>query len=538
MEKELQEITFSTDEAKELVEKCVNFTEILCARTFYPYQKEMAETLVIDVIANLGNTLTGLFSRQSGKSETVANTAGALMVILPKLANLKTDKEWIFPQLSDFRRGFWVGIFAPSQLQSSTTYKRLRDRLMTREGREILETPELALDDQTSLWPPVANRGDYVELNNGSFCLMMSADKQSKIESKTFHLILLDEAQDLDEFVVNKSVMPMGAATNATVIATGTPGTTKGFFYHMIEHNKIEQMSRKRPDRQLVKQLHFEYDYLTVQKYNINYRKYVAKKRKEIGEDSDEFKMAYRLIWMLERGMAVTREQFDRLTKKSLNITTELKGPELVAGLDLGKESDSTVLTIAKPIWESVDDQGRAPVEVVNWWEKLGDNWEEIIADTKRQLENYSVRTLAVDATGVGEPIYERLAMELPLITVIPVKFTPQSKDYMYKFFLLMIQEQKVWWPGHERVRKRKYWKMFEQQMLNLQKEYKGDGKYLSCHAPEDQRNAHDDFPDSLALALWCVNEEAMPFIQTSESREIYTGRNWHKPSREFSLKG
>lgn len=537
MSKNLPKITeFSEEDIRDLTEKCLNFTELLCARAFYPYQFKMAEAIVIDVLGNYGNTISGLFSRQSGKSETVANTAAALMVILPKLANLQQeDGTFIFPQLQKFRRGFWVGIFSPSATQSSTTYKRLRDRLTTRDGREILSTGELALDGDESLWPPVSNKNDYLELNNGSFCLMMSADKKSNIESKTFHLILLDEAQDLDEFVVGKSIMPMGAATNASTVATGTPSTTKGFFYNLIEFNKAEQMSRKRPDRRMVPQLHFEYDYKVVQKYNANYKKYVTKEKKKLGFESDEFKMAYRLMWMLERGMAITREEFDDLTKKHLNIVTECKDAELVAGLDWGKESDSTVLTIGKPLWDRVDEEGRAPVEVLNWWEKLGDNYPNILQEVKDQLERYSVTTLAVDATGVGEPLYEQLMMELPHITVIPVKFSSQSKDHLYKFFLLMIQQQKVWWPGLDRVRRRKYFKMFEQQMLNLQKNYKG--QYLTCHAPTDQKNAHDDFPDSMALMLWCINEQAMPYVQSSADPGFYTRNRRDGGSREFSLR-
>ena len=89
-----------------------------------------------------------------------------------------------------------------------------------------------------------------------------------------------------------------------------------------------------------------------------------------------------------------------------------------------------------------------------------------------------------------------------------------------------MLQERKVWWPGTEPVRRRKSWKMFEDQMLNLVKEYKG--QYLTCHAPEDQKHAHDDFPDSLALMLWCVNVEAMPYVEVSQG-SFYKGHNWQQ---------
>lgn len=529
---------FTTNELDDLAEKCYNFIELLCfappATGFYPYQKEFAYAIIRDILANLGNSITGLFSRQSGKSETVANVAAGMMVLLPKLAALKDeDRRFIYPQLRGYISGYKVGIFAPSNLQATTTYARLRDRLTSMHAAVFLEGEEFATREHPnthkwSLKPFLANSREFLQLPNGSLCLQMTADKNANIESKTYDLILLDESQDLDSFVVGKSIMPMGASTNATTVATGTPGTTKGYFYNMIEVNKREQnLSKTTAERRLQPRLHFAYDYKTVEKYNPKYAKYVIKEKKKIGEDSDEFQQAYNLKWLLERGMAVPESLFDELTVKSLNITTSDRTSEFVAGLDWGKSQDSTVLTVGRPLWDQVDESGKCPVEVVYWWEKLGDNYEEIFAELKQELSKFNIKTIACDATGTGEPLVDRLIWELPTITVLPVKFTAQSKDHLYKWFLLMLQERKCHWPGHARVRTRKYWKKFKDEMLNLVKEYKN--QYLSCHAPEDQKNAHDDFPDSLALMLWCINEDSMPFIQVSENNMYGDNNNWHK---------
>lgn len=518
-EKDLDKIQgFTKRELEELVEKCVDFVEIFCATEFYPYQKEFARSIVSDVLNSGGNILTGLFSRQSGKSETIANTAAALMVLLPKLANMKGD-TYVFPQLQKFRKGFFVGIFTPSDNQSMTTYNRLKGKIDSPNTSIFFADPEFAPEGHEGLeW--TNNRQDYSALNNGSLVQQMSASKQSKIESKSFHLILLDESQDLDEFIVNKSIRPMLAAYNGSTCATGTPGTTKGFFYNTIAFNNNEQT---KPGEV---QLHFQYDYKVCQRYNADYKKFVDKERRRLGEDSDEFRMAYKIEWLLERGMAISEELFDRLTRKDLNIRTSEQHIELVGGLDWGKSSDSTVLTLGRPIYDQRDESGRFPVEVIYWWEKMGDDYESIFAELKNELSKFSVQTLAVDSTGSGEPLADRLIYELPRVLVIPVKFSSQSKDHLYKNFLLMLQEEKVWWPGLDRLQRRKYWQMFKHQMLNLRKEYKG--QFLSCHAPEDVRNAHDDFPDSLALMLWCIHEEAMPNVQISSApREMYSTNDW-----------
>lgn len=528
---------FTPEELEALTQNIYNFAELLCfvppAKGFYPYQEEFAKAIIKDILLGLGNSITGLFSRQSGKSETVANVGATLMVLLPKLANLRNEQgRFVYPQLRNFVSGYKVGIFAPSGLQATTTFSRLRDRLTSPQARMFIDSPEFALDGYDSLWPFRANSREYLELNNGSLCMQMTADKTAKIESKTYHLILLDESQELDSYVVGKSIMPMGASTNATTVATGTPGITKGYFYGMIATNKREQINGRREDAKVQPQLHFAYDYKEVQKWNPNYAKYIVKEKKKIGEDSDEFQQAYNLKWLLERGMAVPEELFEKLTIKSKKPVTSLTNTPLVAGLDFGKGQDRTVLTIGKPLWDQIDESGKCPVEIIYWWDKLGDSYEEIFAELKDQLARFSVQTLACDATGVGEPLVDRLIWELPHINVIPVKFSSQSKDFLYKWFLLMLQEEKCMWPGYSETRKTKYWQRFKDEMTNLVKEYKG--QFLACHAPEDQKNAHDDFPDSLALMLWCINAEAMPFVEVTEQRFYQNDFNWHNNQNRF----
>src|SRR4051812_33829748 len=100
MAKALAHVDWKKDELEDFANKCVDFIEIFSATKYYPYQREFSKAIVIDILDNRGNTLTGIFSRQSGKSETQANTGAGLMVLLPRLANLKTDKgAYIFPQL-------------------------------------------------------------------------------------------------------------------------------------------------------------------------------------------------------------------------------------------------------------------------------------------------------------------------------------------------------------------------------------------------------------------------------------------------------
>ncbi len=81
-------------------------------------------------------------------------------------------------------------------------------------------------------------------------------------------------------------------------------------------------------------------------------------------------------------------------------------------------------------------------------------------------------------------------------------------------------------WPAHAKTRRLKTFQRFKQQMVDLEKHY--DGPYLLAEAPEEPE-AHDDYPDSLALACYLTAGLAMPEVEVSSApfyesrRERYT---------------
>lgn len=263
----------------ELVNRLFNFCEVYSGRVMYPYQAQFSKRIIRSVLENDGAEITALFSRQSGKTETVAVTVGGLMIILPQLANMPMFME--DRRLMMFKDGFWVGIFAPSQRQAQTTYNRMRGRMQCKEAQAVLQDPDFRLDFTTS-------NGQTVALSNGSFCTAISASDGSNIEGESFKFIICEECQDISNFKIRKSIHPMGAAYNATICKIGTATTFKGDFFQAIERNKKEYNEGK-----LRLKNHFEYNYKVVMKYNPKYAKYIEREKRSLGETSDEFRMSY-----------------------------------------------------------------------------------------------------------------------------------------------------------------------------------------------------------------------------------------------------
>lgn len=483
----------------ELVKSIFNFCELYSGKILYPYQEQFSKRVIRSVLENDGAEITALFARQSGKSETIAVTVGGLMMILPQLANMPMFAD--DPRLEMFKDGFWVGVFAPSQRQAQITYGRIRSRIQSKSAEAVMEDPEFRLSFTTS-------NGQTVALSNGSFVTAISASDGSNIEGESFKLIICEEAQDISNYKVRKSIHPMGAAYNATIVKIGTATTFKGDFYDAIQRNKKEAERKSTHIKN-----HFEYDYKVASKYNDNYRKYVEGEKRRLGEKSDEFRMSYCLEWIIERGMFVDIDKFESHNgEPSLERVMYDKQANHVAGIDLGGKGDSTVITIVEVNWDMpvimetrTDEETGEAYDYMAYNTYLKDwccikdepDYEEQYPQIVDYLSHFRISRLLCDATREAS-VSHRLRANLPY-EVIPYIFTTKSKSDMYKNLDVEITSGRARvCMGEETVETPEY-KEFCRQLGDLQKGWSGTNMVVSH---PDEKDAHDDYPDSWALAV------------------------------------
>ena len=485
----------------ELVMAVFNFCEIYSGMKFYPYQEQFSKRVIRSVLENDGEEITALFSRQSGKSETVATTTGGMMIILPQMANMPMFSE--DTRLQMFKNGMWIGIFAPSLRQAQTTYGRLKSRLQSKSASVVLNDPEFRLSFSTS-------NGQTVSLTNGSFATAISASDGANIEGESFKLIICEECQDISNFKIRKSIHPMGASYNATIVKIGTATTFKGDFYEAIQRNKAAMADSKKKGKP---RNHFEYDWTVAAKYNPKYAKYVEKEKARLGEKSDEFRMSYCLEWILQRGMFIDIDEFEKNnTENLLERSLSDKSATHTAGIDLGGKGDDTVITIVEVNWnmpvilESFINENNEEETYTAYNTYIKDwlcisampDYEEQYPIIVDYIMHFTVARVVCDATRESA-VADRLRANLPC-EVIPFVFTPRSKSDLYKHLDREITSGRARVCAGDRTRETREYKEFIRQLAELQKGWNGD-KLVVAHGTD--RDAHDDYPDSWALAVW-----------------------------------
>lgn len=484
--------------------KIMEFGKVLTGLSLYKYQEDIAYSIIYSVITFSGDVKTVLLSRQSGKSEVMAFIIDTLTVLLPALAK-------VIPDLEQFKAGFRVGLFAPQSDQVVTTYSRAMTRINSANAEMILEDPDINTYLESTA---------RLEFSNGSFLAGQVASKQSKIESKTYDLVIVEEAQDVDDLIVAKSIEPMLSSTAGTLIKVGTTGMYKNHFWYEIQNNRNNDRKIKDPRIRN----HFEYDYKKIivdrrnqyeidgKRFHLNYEADIMRKKQRWGEESQAFKLAYALIWDLESGMLLTDKEYNAIINRKLGTQFPSDTDQVVAGLDIGKSPAETVLTIGR-IFHGEDVFDKPYKQILAWISLGGMDYESQHHAIMDAIVEFNISSIFADYTGVGKAVVDRLIYACgEFVNIEPYTFTAQSKSDMWFNFVSEIQTRHLIVPANKRVRGTPEYVKFEEQMKNCQKYF--NGAYMVC---EKSEGYFDDFVDSAALMCMAGNSEQ----QVAEEMEV-----------------
>lgn len=481
----------------ELVTKLVIFTNHLSGHPFYPYQEPFARRIFESLIIGDGAIITALFSRQSGKSETVANCVATAMIMLPRLAHA-------YPELlGKFKEGLWVGAFAPVEEQADTLYGRIVSRLTSERAESVMADPEIN--------ERVVAKGRVLKLQCGSEVRKTTAHPRASIEGRTYHLILIDECQGAENVVVNKSILPMATKTAGTKVFTGTPTYQKNVFYTTIQQNR-----RRLNKRGNLRRDHYEADWVEVGRHNPEYKRSVQREMLRLGEDSDEFRLSYRLHWLLDKGMFTTAQRLEELGDNTMSaLVRSYHRTPVVVGIDCGRKQDRTVVTVVFVDWDHPDQFGFYNQRILNWLDLEGMEWEEQYFRIMDFLRNYRVWKVGVDTNGLGDVVVGRLRRLMPDVTFVDLGSSRGEQSVRWKHLRELIGAGKISWPSSPEVRQTKVWRRFRQEMEDLELDMQGP--YVVGKAPKDA-DAHDDYPDSLSMACVLTTQEEEQSVEQTQN--------------------
>ena len=341
---------------------------------------------------------------------------------------------------------------------------------------------------------------DQIIMKGGQRCVFRSASPGSHIRGPTATKILIDESQDVSDEKYYGDIIPMGATTGALILETGTP-RTKNHFY-------VSMQSALKPNSaiKLILQKWYECPFIDVA--------FVLSKK---AENEALWRQEYMCEFLEEGTTCFPSKWFDKqkngrwllrdykyyesmdeieanyyVIKKAIEKFKHLMVFNL--GIDLGKENDSTVLTIFR-----VD---KYPYTIIYQEEiTLGKSYVHVAGVAKRLNDIFQFNEINVDYTSEKSFVDMLVENGVPIVydkkfRTGTVVFNTDTKTQMINKVQSLIQKT---------IERDKYLLMLPMsaerlilQFTQQQYEVTGNGKYKYYHPT----NSHDDMLWSTLLAL------------------------------------
>lgn len=262
---------------------------------------------------------------------------------------------------------------------------------------------------------------------------------------------------------------------------------------------------------------YFRYDWHEIARYNPEYQAYVEAEKQRLGENHPLFLTQYCLLPIQGGGRYLSSQQRAQLQGEHPRRHQPDRNRIYVAGIDLAGEAeagegeylravkphqDSTVVTIGEVDFSAVDDvhrQSRIKVVEQYWW--TGRKHTEVYPQLVDILKNvWHCRRVAVDATGVGQPVYSFLRQSMGS-KVLPLVFTAQSKSELGFNLLAAINSGSLkMYAADSSGEYREFW--FE--MERAKSQYR-PSRTMNFYVEPGE--GHDDFLMSLALLVEAANQ-------------------------------
>ena len=466
----------------DVMDCCKDWREILSLRiksTLRPYQLPLSDKMIEYVISEgiIGNEISSLWSRQSGKTETVAFTS----LVLGTFHNLFLGED------------FGCGLFAPVEsMITHVTRNRVRQKYkMIKHWLErdahIIQT---AGEGYTAATFTLLNLVNNKELTIRS----LSAGESASIIGETFNLLVIEQSEIVDALKLKTDIFPMGAAKGGVRIMTGTtsPYFRNEYFREAIEKwNKDPKLNKSTSD--FVEMI----DWKEAAKVCPAYSRYVKRERDKLGEDSIEFKTQYGLEWVGVALKFVAWETLAVLEQDYQGLKERLR----FFAVDPARAGDSTVVTV-------IELDG-ASIHILGWLELEGLDFETHQVPTIVEwLKQYDpLRYGLVDIAGLGRPVYDMLKKRLwPWARLDSYYPSASGNDEVFKAMDREFAHKRIFYPKTVADDQKKNKAKFIEQMLDLERKYTGFSLKLS--APHI-KGRHDDYPCSLAMAVYALKEKA-----------------------------
>lgn len=382
-----------------------------------PYQLAPAKAIIESIKNNYGDSIIIMISRQSGKDELSANLKAYLLTRF---------------------QGYDVGI-----VEANPTYKPQTINAIMRLENRLTQNLMSRM-----FWK---KRSDFMRMVGMAKVSFLSGDNAANVVGAVASLLLIvNEAQDIDQATYDKKFAPMVASTNATRVFLGTAWTTDTLLARELAQAK--ELEKKDGRRRV-----FQYTADDVRKIIPAYGKFVDAEIAKNGRQHPLIKTQYfcetidaqagmfnatRLALMQGDQPAQTQPIAGHIYAFLIDVAGQ---DEALLNLDgMGNAGrDFTRLSIIDIDLSTLETLQAPTYRIVHREGWQGINHLTIFGKLKTFADSWNPQYLVIDSTGVGEGLWAMLNKSYPTRT-IPVKFSQQKKSEIGWGYIAIIETGRI----------------------------------------------------------------------------------------------
>jgi len=369
-----------------------------------------------------------------------------------------------------------------------------------------------------------------VESQTGPRIMFFSASPDANIVGATASILLeVDEAQDVSVEKFNRDLRPMASTTNCTTVLYGTAWSDDTLLA------QVKATNEELEETDGIKR-HFQYDWTELAKYNKNYKQFVEAEIARLGPEHLTIRTQYCLQTISGAGFLLNQHQRYLLQGKHKwqDQPDEETDGYIVAGVDVGGEErpkqgqemrntkrDSTIITLARV---SLTETLLPALHIIHQIQWTGMAYSNQYANICAICEQWNVRRLVIDRTGLGEMMASYLLQKFGEDRILPFHFTRPSKSKLTYQFLSLVNSGRLKMYSHDRAPDDIYQEAWKQLKLARYR-VPGEGMLDMYVSPDE---GHDDFLISMALCSEALREWATPIVDASiiRPRVLYSGES------------
>lgn len=378
-----------------------------------------------------------------------------------------------------------VLIVAPNQRQANLLFRKIK--IMLNKNSHMSKDVRLPITETIT-----RETSTVLEFNNGSSLYALpAAEDGANIRGFTANIVIIDEGGYMNDEVW-KAINPMLLTTKGILMLIGSPNGVNNFFYKAFSNTVLGY-----------KTYHFS-------SYNSPIADVEMLEQEKHVLSDIEFRQEY-LGEFIETVGAMFPINLVESCQRDYTIpfkTEREQHFEYFLGVDPSRMgADDGVLTIIEKMFvPSLDGQvGYKIIDMVEYRNKTIPDQIRLVKELHR---NWRFRKIIVDATGMGGGIFDPLQEDnLP---VEDFQFTNKSKQELYFNMKRLMEGNQVIMPDHDKMKR---------QLIDLKMDRTNvPGQYKIFCPPK----GHDDYPDSIALALWANKRKRVELIFGSASKGLF----------------